>query len=149
MLIQIDYEFFFVLWKVDYLWICFVLCAVVTDVVPQLKRIANHGKFNIIDNNSDTFYSFHNMLQIPKSCFLHMYIISVAVSVYVWTTVPTRMNSHIKLCLLLWTIHGMRRLFESLFITKYGTSTMHIGGYLAGIVHYCAFYIHHFRPPDY
>jgi hypothetical protein len=44
----------------------------------------------------------------------------------------------VDLVLLLWTFHVLRRLLESLLMTHYGESRMHLGGYIAGVVHYIA-----------
>jgi hypothetical protein len=128
--------------RVDFLWASFVLCVVLTEIVPQLKGIANHGKFNDPDNSSSVFNTIHSHLQVPKCWFLHMYILSVTLSVCVLYTLIANSqstNTHVLWCLCLWTLHGIRRLLESLFITTYGKSKMHIGGYMAGIVHYCEY----------
>lgn len=42
----------------------------------------------------------------------------------------------LQVVLILWTCHVLRRLLESLFLTHYGDSRMHVAGFLAGIVHY-------------
>jgi hypothetical protein len=108
----------------------------------------------------------HEKLFIPKKLFVHLYLIGAGCAVYhlhravtealllhppplplppspatatataaMW--VLHRMQQHrLALVLLLWTGHVLRRLLESLFLTHYGASRMHLGGYAAGLVHY-------------
>ena len=100
----------------------------------------------------------HEALFVPKKLFVHLYIIGAACALYhLHLTInslslqsqilsnycSTRiyamslLSSYpLPLVLLLWTGHLLRRLFETLFITQYGDSRMHVGGYVAGIVHY-------------
>jgi hypothetical protein len=107
----------------------------------------------------------HDQLFIPKKLFLHLYVVGLGCAAYhtahaweeVTRTIPgpefsgsgTGTGSGVgdeslvwcythrsQLCLILWTCHVLRRLFESLLITHYGSSRMHVGGYVAGMVHY-------------
>ena len=106
----------------------------------------------------------HEKLFISKKLFVHLYVIGTSCALYhlydsraipythiepgeldtSYTTIilslfqsfaqlPTR---HLHIVLLLWLFHNLRRLYESLFLTHYGDSRMHVAGYIAGVVHY-------------
>lgn len=127
---------------VNLLWGAFILCALLTEFIPQLRNIANHGKRNVQKQPQDVFSRMHAIMQIPKSFFTHMYILGAIVASVVLFSLLSHPTLHpeqmkMKIAMTLWTIHVMRRLFESVFLTIYGNSKMHVGGYLAGMCHYC------------
>ena len=93
-----------------------------------------------------------SQFRVKKSFYLHFYILGaingLAFIIVSYNYSETIMNMEHEgttkykfpiVCIfstLLWEIHVVRRLFECIFITKFGTSTIHVSGYIVGIVHY-------------
>ncbi|KAJ1404042.1 hypothetical protein B484DRAFT_223502, partial [Ochromonadaceae sp. CCMP2298] len=92
-------------------------------------------------------------LMVPKSFFAHFYLLGGIVTLLcLWVTRlglglglgvgvglgvhlgPSVITLRLRLCLLL--LHLLRRLCECLWTVRFGQSQMHLGGYLAGLVHY-------------
>lgn len=95
------------------------------------------------------------LLQVPHSWFLHFYILSVACSVFwawqyltrgavmewlaraqVRDSQPSVELSRVFVVWGLMTFQGVRRLYESLFVTKSGSSPMSSIHWLVGLVYY-------------
>jgi 3-oxo-5-alpha-steroid 4-dehydrogenase 3 / polyprenol reductase len=128
-------------------WVTLIGCAVLTESVPFLNPIATHGKCQSSSqiNTWKAINSLHTLCQVPKSFFKHMYrlgslfsVIILLQSIYPWYQLRNKMQLRMTICLVLWTIHNLRRLWETNYMTIFGTSTMHLGGYVAGMVHYIA-----------
>jgi len=127
------------------LWLLLLTGALLTAFVPQLNRIGSHGKHGYVSSERSSFFllSYLQNLQVPKSYFIHLYAVGCVVSVAV-IIMDTKvlffrnMGNSVTLCLVMWTAHVFRRLVESAWITLYGESKMHVGGYVAGLVHYIA-----------
>jgi len=100
----------------------------------------------------------HDYLFVPKKLFVHLYVVGCGCAVYhlllAWEEETSDLNLSVStergvrdwphilvhspqlLLLVLWSCHVFRRLLESLYITHYGSSRMHLGGYVAGLIHY-------------
>ena len=78
-------------------------------------------------------------LYVPKRLFTHLYGFGICMSLISYTSLYVCFGavdpSHQAL-MLLWSMHLMRRLMECIFITEFGTSRMHVCGFLVGLLHY-------------
>ena len=124
------------------IWLLLSFCAILTVCVPALHSISTHGKRQIKTAlaRSSSFTTRMNVyLQVPKRYFWHMYLLGLISVICMIATSPNEFY-HISpehfLILTLWTVHLTRRLLECHFITIYSDSTMHIAGYVAGLLHY-------------
>lgn len=94
-----------------------------------LKTLNFSGKFRflvVLDN-----------LVVPKKLFVLLYLFGILCAIGIWTlTYNTILNDESHLVMSMWFLHLTRRLFESIVITEYGDSTMHLFGFLVGIAHY-------------
>lgn len=116
------------------IWGGMILCALLTELVPSLNSISTHGKCR-----STTQFSAisSHLCQVPKSYFRHLYYLGCLLSMtFFYYSILFHFSLQHILCFFLWLLHNFRRLWETHFITIYGSSTMHIGGYLAGLLHY-------------
>jgi 3-oxo-5-alpha-steroid 4-dehydrogenase 3 / polyprenol reductase len=125
------------------LWLCWAGlggCALLTELIPLLKPIAIHGKCRSSSPPANSWFELHAFCQVPKSYFKHMYVLgsvfALIVLLYSMPPLSNDISTRIRICLFLWTLHNIRRLWESCCITIFGASTMHLGGYLAGLAHY-------------
>lgn len=147
-------------WTTSVVWVMFTLCSLATTFIPFLKKIASHGKCNKReadgpDSTDVTLANYiHEKMFIPKKMFAHLYVIGASCALWnviseiaqqnftanagVLECITHILHSRLLLVLLLWTLHVLRRLFESLLITRYGDSRMHVAGFVAGLVHYVA-----------
>lgn len=101
----------------------FVGCFCVLFAKFHLPQLLGYGK--TLKSSSNFWYN----LTCPKSYFTHFYIISLVFSGYnVWVY-----HNLLAACLML---HSLRRLYESLFITQWGSSKIHAAHYLVGIWFY-------------
>lgn len=99
-------------------WSGMAFASVLVHAVPALGCIALHGKAASPAASA--------WLTVPKSYFTHMYLVGLLALVPFYSSV-------LSACL---ALHFLRRLGECLFLTSYGDSRMHVGGYLAGLAHY-------------
>ena len=79
--------------------------------------------------------------RVHKPLFIHMYVVGTVMGLIVLTKALfadlADLERYITLIsLTLFLIQVVRRLWECIFITSYGSSTMHISGYLIGLIHY-------------
>lgn len=123
------------------LLVCMTMCSLLVYCFPSyLQSISCHGKMNanrcnnesessIISFDISTFY-------ISKSNFKHMYIVGflLCLTLQYYSCIDKLSSNHLLLSL--FTAQTFRRLWESYNITMYGTSNMHVFGYLAGLLHY-------------
>jgi 3-oxo-5-alpha-steroid 4-dehydrogenase len=129
--------------------------ALTTPFIPLLGDLACHGKRipsqEVSHHGSGTRevrgskWSF----SILKSYFRHMYLVGsvvggfyllialrvVLISDYNFYVTDALGNVCIQ-GMVMFEVHCIRRLYECLLMTKYGSSTMDIAGYLVGILHY-------------
>lgn len=113
------------------LWGSLIVGSLLVAIVPQLSCVSHHGKFSTTIRQT-----FFDNLLVPKRYFTHFYIIGsviTAIIIFLHSCIFQFTNT---LALWLFLLHNLRRIWECLFITEYGQSTMHIGGYLCGLVHY-------------
>lgn len=120
------------------LWGILIVCAILTELIPSLRSISAHGKCRAsLETTSSRIDFIHSICQVPKSYFRHMYALgSLLALTSLYCSLSFQQSFQQILCLLLWTLHNLRRLWESFYITIYGSSTMHVGGYLVGLFHY-------------
>lgn len=114
-----------------YIWLCMAASSMLVYWFPPIfAAIGQHGKFSdaIAVPSTNFFYSLWTMT-VPKRWFTHMYIVGMVAS-------AIALRSQFSLPLLLFSLHVMRRFLECIFMTHFGTSRMHIAGYLCGILHY-------------
>lgn len=102
-------------------------------VLQRLKDISVHGKRDVGISN------FNKLLTVPKSYFLHMYIVGnisgIVVLYSYFQTVKFKMELSI-ISLIVYQIQVLRRFLECLYMTKYEKSQIHLFAYLFGIIHY-------------
>lgn len=115
-------------------WFFLTCGSLAVAVIPQLSSVSQHGKFS-----SSSHKTLFDRLIVPKRFFSHFYIVGSIMSLSI-------MYSHVyvfqftnTVALFLFFLHNIRRIYECWFVTEYGQSTMHIGGYLVGMVHYIIF----------
>ncbi len=114
-------------------WLLLTFCAILTALVPSLSNIAAHGKCNIGENLD----SIDALFYIPKRYFSHFYPTGLLLSlVAIVVNFTVFHHSAIYPLLVLFAIHCGRRWWECVNITEYGSSQMHIAGYLVGLFHY-------------
>ena len=128
--------------------------ALTVPFVPLLEDLACHGKrktFKSRQGGLDIAQVRGVKLSFPvlKSYFQHMYFVgSVAGGFYSLLALRILLfkNGNFRLDdtlgyvtiqgMIMFEVHCIRRLYECLFMTKYGSSTMDITAYLVGILHY-------------
>lgn len=122
--------------KITLLWVALIVCALLT-LVPQLQMIGKHGKVTLDESIPNNLWTIvHTSLQVPKALFKIMYAIGFAFVLFImWLETPFFLSMHFYI-LLLWTFHNFRRLLETINITNFGQSKMHLGGFVAGLIHY-------------
>lgn len=131
-----------------------IMGSILVYIFPSLSCIGSHGKLeNDRRFDKTTILSFITKLRVPKSYFIHMYILGLCINTifilnsikYTLLTKLTdldNINENLKvksnyiLILILFELHTVRRLYECCFLTIYGNSTIHFGGYLCGLFHY-------------
>lgn len=124
------------------IWLLLSFCAILTACVPALHGISTHGKRQItttLSISSSLFTRMNVYLQVPKRYFWHMYLLGLISTMCIIVTSPNeyfRVSPEHSLILTLWTVHLTRRLFECHLITIYNDSTMHVAGYVVGLLHY-------------
>jgi 3-oxo-5-alpha-steroid 4-dehydrogenase 3 / polyprenol reductase len=121
-------------------WAGLLFCALLTKYIPVLNSIAVHGKCSspLPTESLNGIELLHRCCQIKKSNFRHMYLLGSVLAMTALFQSVLDLNSSTQkiLCLFLWLLHNIRRLWETQFMTIFGSSTMHLGGYFAGLVHY-------------
>jgi hypothetical protein len=129
--------------------------ALTTPLIPLLGDLACHGKRIPSQDVCHNGFGISGVrgskwsFSILKSYFQHMYLVgSVVGGFYLLITLRVVLISNhdfyirdalTNVCIqgmVMFEVHCIRRLCECLFMTKYGTSTMDIAGYLVGILHY-------------
>ena len=98
-------------------------------------------------------------LKVPKHWFTHMYVLGLLIGLHVFAVnmnmnlqpavaggdvymLPMLGECHIRtdsaasITLALINVQCMRRLFECHFVSDFGASTMHVSGYVVGMLHY-------------
>ena len=104
-------------------WVFLSLTCFISQYIPWLKACSLHGKLQPMQLQKMSLY-------VLKSSFKLFYGIgsvwNVSILLYVINT--TQWTSATVLVLILLQIHLLRRLYESIYITFFGNSTMHILG---------------------
>ena len=124
-----------------------------TILVPYFKAVAHHGKRL---NNTYTkekekeigevsLLDKFNLITIPKYYFIFMYLFSlICCSIVIYCHLKSKNMNNNALGLLwrnqpliiLFSFHSLRRFLECIYITIYGTSVMHLIGFIVGLTHY-------------
>lgn len=129
--------------------------AVTTAFIPLLGELACHGKRVTFQEDSRHGVAIRVVrgsklsFSIQKSYFQHMYFVGSVVGgfcllIALRVLLISKENFYTtdapsNVCIqgmIMFEVHCIRRLFECLFMTKYGSSTMDITAYLVGILHY-------------
>lgn len=124
------------------IWLLLSFCAILTACIPALHSISTHGKRQIktiLSSSSSFMTNIHTYLQVPKRYFWHMYLLGLFSTATIVAASPNkyyRISPNHSFIITLWTIHLTRRLLECHFITIYNESTMHVAGYVVGLLHY-------------
>lgn len=112
------------------IWSLMAISAPLSTVFPELAIFSSHGKRQ----------RGNHIFMISKYHFKIMYQVGIVtgfiVLVIYWLKLVDTQNTSKYLSLVLFLIQVSRRLWESYHITVNGTSTMHLGGLIVGILHY-------------
>jgi 3-oxo-5-alpha-steroid 4-dehydrogenase 3 len=119
------------------------------------KKTREVKESNIVKTLKGLIVSMSDYAQVPHHWFLHFYILAVSWSAFwalqyvqrgsIMRAIATRQaqaggpSMELGQVFVAWTlmsIQGLRRLYESLFITKSGSSPMFIAHWLLGVVYY-------------
>ena len=110
-----------------------IVGAALTATIPQLQTIAKHGKIRSNEKENSLFL-------LHKSNFGHFYFLSCFLFggsiIFDFFT-----HQYLVLSKFLFFCHSLRRLFESLWLFHYGSSTIHLLGYICGLSHYCLVFL--------
>lgn len=109
------------------LWISMTVAALLVCFLKPLSSIKKHGKLNV---------STIRYLTVPKQYFSHFYAMGIASGVVALLVDEIKLDRISLILFSMFEIHMIRRQWESKTITIYGQSTMHVGGYFCGLVHY-------------
>lgn len=122
------------------LWLFLTSGAIVTALAPNFMGfVARHGKAA----DTGKISNYHPIVlaiatwNVPKSFFLTFYIVGICTSLIALFSHENRWSCLITHMLLMFLAQNIRRSFECC-ITNYGSSTLHIGGFIVGVVHYVA-----------
>jgi 3-oxo-5-alpha-steroid 4-dehydrogenase 3 len=114
-------------------WLSLALCSALVAGVPALESIAVHGK------NVNKRIQGILAVYVPKRLFTLLYWFGCFVS-FTWCAClyssSSTLGSPPYVLMLMWSFHLVRRLFECIFMTEFGSSRMHICGFLVGLLHY-------------
>eukprot|EP01039_Chlorochromonas_danica_P010141 gene10141-11224_t len=129
--------------SVDLLWVLMILGALLAGL-PQLSFVGTHGKRASSSARQD-FYSIWSMpvnwqsfvdMTVPKKTFRHFYVLGSSASAVLLLWMYLRPYPVKTLAAVLFFLHCLRRLWECYYLTEFGDSSMHVSGYLVGMVHY-------------
>ena len=136
--------------------------AVLTAILPQLQFLIEHGK--TVTNHDGKWYrrpkgngsiweylvSSLQDMSVRKSWFIHFYLVSILVCIVLIASmckhatyfsvmdVVGSPHGNKLVVLSLFGLHSLRRLYECVFVFKFGASRMHLAGYVVGVVYYVA-----------
>ncbi len=123
-------------------FIMLILGSFVVSTFDDFSPIGEHGKLQKFEDQTKRSYFFKLIsLTVPKSYFVHMYVIAVIgifVNIVIFLSFHEWKSLFLlwKLDIILFLFHVCRRLIECIFITSFGSSRMNICGYLVGLFHY-------------
>ena len=128
--------------------------AAAVPFIPILQILSRHGKRNPLaaaqkSHKNTASASNATILSVPKSLFVHMYAVGIVIGAICFSMAVVfaekkmtglKTNKYISSVsfqgTLMFEVHCMRRLLECLYITAYGSSSIDVSAYLAGIFHY-------------
>ena len=129
-------------------WCAFTICSVLVYISPGFSSIAKHGKMSYAGAPLNTYERWCAGVahwQVPKRWFVHFYVLGTVsgvagllVSILSLDCSVDRSVGYLyqRICLVLFEVHVLRRLWECHTIATFGQSSMHIAGYLCGLIHY-------------
>jgi 3-oxo-5-alpha-steroid 4-dehydrogenase 3 len=117
--------------------------------MPFLSDMARHGKtrqqHKHYQQQQHYYYNYFQRMTVPKAWFRHFYLLGILttlmfVALELPTTTTTINDATIVLrwicAMVLLLLHLVRRWYECYHVHSYGTSRMHIAGYVVGMLHY-------------
>lgn len=120
-----------------------IACTIIVGNFELFHCVSNHGKLLVIASSKDgddkSLMNYFIKFRVPKRYFRHMYwtgLISTFSIVLLVKYEHYKINNETKYIIFLFLIHLLRRLWECYYMTIYQNSSIHITGYLVGIVHY-------------
>ena len=134
-------------------WVTMSCLAVLAATVPQLKFLTEHGRTATTwreceslagDTDESLASELLRMLSlikavfVNKSWFLHFYITGIISSLY-FIIISGRELEYYEnkvAVLLMFCLHSVRRCYECMYVIKFGSSRMHIAGYIVGLIYY-------------
>lgn len=117
-------------------WLSMTLCSLLVAFCNPLNCIATHGKLKQL-SKAEKPNGFMTSWVVPKSWFSHMYLLGLCtLPCYIYTMNCSQLTSSYHQAMVCFYLHLFRRCYESLYSTNYGSSTMHVFGYAAGLLHY-------------
>ncbi len=120
------------------------ISAVASRYVPILSGWARHGKTRRRDDHQDALWSRLDNMTVPKSWFLHFYLVGLLMWwLIVCVVVATTHHANFATTSGWWCanamlgMHLLRRCYECVCVHQFGNGRMHIVGYAVGMLHYC------------
>ena len=135
-------------------WMAMSTLALLAAIIPRLMFLIEHGKTmsqreedggsvlkwdgSLLSAGSYTLARI-KAFSVNKSWFLHFYIISVITCLFLIHIVGRESTGGNKVAVLsLFFLHSCRRLYECIYVFKFGSSRMHVAGFIVGVVYYIA-----------
>lgn len=131
------------------IYLSLTFAVVASRFMSFLQALTFHGKTKKVVplTFKYTFTQWIQQVTVPKSWFLHFYLVGLIVTCLV-LTIPKE-ESHLfylyepTYSKLRWTLtqsllvlHLLRRCYECCYVHRYGSSQMHLVGYCIGVLHY-------------
>ena len=118
-----------------------ILCTIIVANFELFHCVSKHGKLLVSGDEVDdkSLVHYFNKLKVPKRYFRHMYWTGLASTLIIVLLVKYghyKINKDTIFIIFLFFLHVLRRLWECYYMTLYQNSSMHIMGYLVGIIHY-------------
>ncbi|GLE02072.1 hypothetical protein PINS_up010910 [Pythium insidiosum] len=142
-------------------WATMALLMIGTMVNDLLRALLVHGKVRKDTVFAHHWYDMLLRLELKKSGWTWFYLagtiynLAIAATLTFWPTHPTvqvalrwlqsasgddmtsvRIRDEVTLVIGLLGVQDLRRFLESVFVTEFGNSTMHIALLIAGLIHY-------------
>ena len=113
------------------------LCAVAVKVVPCLRPIGLHGKrqARVCEDGSGTLARWVD-IRVPKALFAWMYVYGTCAGIVGVVVLASARDAVDLQAMMSFEVQCVRRVLECVFLAQFGTSTMHVGGLVVGLLHY-------------
>ena len=116
---------------IAFVFVALSLCAVAVKVLPFLQPIGRHGKRQVRSVGESSNWVD---IRVPKALFAWMYAYGTCAGLIAIILVDR--DAVDVQALLCFEVQCVRRVLECVFLAQFGTSTMHVGGFLVGLLHY-------------